>query len=60
MITNPYILLSYINTKLRDQYNDIESLCEDLSYDKEEIDKLLNSIDYYYIKEFNQYKCKEK
>ena len=59
MITNPNILLSIINTKLRDNYKSIEDLCDDLDYSKNEIDDLLNSIGYYYNQNLNQYKYKE-
>ena len=53
---NPYILLSTINTYLRDCYKSIDELCDDLDESKEEIDRLLNSIGYYYNKDYNQYK----
>lgn len=56
MIENPNILLSFINTKLRDQYSSIDDLCEDLDYSKEEIDSILNEKGYYYNEELNQYK----
>ena len=41
---NPFVLLSYINTKLRDNYSSMDELCDDLDYDKSEIDSLLNNI----------------
>lgn len=53
---SPYILLSTVNTYLRDNYKTIDELCDDLDECKEEIDKILNSIGYYYNKESNQYK----
>ena len=34
---DPMILLSYINTKLRDEYDSLAALCEDLEADEEEI-----------------------
>lgn len=55
MITDPNILLSYINTKLRDNYSNLDALCEDLDLNKEEINNILNSIDYYYVKKENKY-----
>ena len=54
--TNPFVLLSYINTKLRDNYSSLEELANDLDLDIEYINKLLNNIGYYYQKDFNQYK----
>ncbi|MCF0117953.1 MAG: DUF4250 domain-containing protein [Bacilli bacterium] len=58
MIQDPNILLSYINTKLRDVYKRIEDLCDDLDLNKDEIDAILNSIGYIYDKAHNQYKPK--
>ena len=54
--SNPIILLSYINTKLRDDYKDLDELCEDLKIDKDELEKKLNGIGYFYNKELNQFK----
>lgn len=56
---NPFILLSYINTKLRDFYQSIDLLCEDLDYDREEIFERLLTINYVYDEELNQFICKE-
>ena len=53
---NPFVLLSYINTKLRDNYSSMDELCDELDYDKSNIDELLNSINYFYDSELNQYK----
>ena len=53
---SPYILLSTVNTYLRDNYKTIDELCDDLDECKEEIDIILNSIGYYYNKESNQFK----
>lgn len=55
MITDPNILLSYINTKLRDNYSNLDELCEDLDLNKEEINTKLNNIDYYYEQKENKY-----
>ncbi|MBR6071351.1 MAG: DUF4250 domain-containing protein [Acholeplasmatales bacterium] len=58
MINNPVILLSIINTKLRDFYNNLDDLCDDLDYEKEEVINILSSIGYYYNIEENQFKEK--
>lgn len=56
MITsNPHVLISIINTKLRDYYDNLDSLCDDLDYDKEQLDKILGDIGYYYDSIKNQY-----
>ena len=51
----PNMLLSVINTKLRDFYDSLDSLCDDLDESKDEIIDLLSSIDFYYDKEKNQF-----
>ncbi|MDE6333421.1 MAG: DUF4250 domain-containing protein [Muribaculaceae bacterium] len=34
---DPYMLLSLVNMKLRDQYNDLDDLCKSLGVDKKEL-----------------------
>ena len=41
---DPFILFSYINTKLRDNYSSLNVLCEDLDIDKDELIKKLETI----------------
>lgn len=53
---NPIILLSYINTLLRDKYDSLVDLCSDLDMDKEKIEKTLNDIGYHYNEKLNQFK----
>ena len=60
MIENPYILLSYINTKLRNNYPSLKSLCEDLDIKEEEIIKNLQKINYQYDEKSNQFKLEAK
>ena len=56
MISNdPMILLSYINTKLRDDYPTLDALCDDLQADKAEIEAKLKAIDYTYNAELNRF-----
>ncbi len=45
---DPYILLSYVNTKLRDQYDSLDALCDDLDADQEEIVRKLGALNYTY------------
>lgn len=52
---DPAMLLSFINLKLRDNYSSLDDLCEDLQVSSEEICKKLQSIDYEYDKETNQF-----
>ncbi len=58
MVNDPNILLSIINTKLRDYYSNLDDLCEDLSYDKDEVINLLSSINYVYDSNSNQFVSK--
>lgn len=52
---DPVILLSVINTRLRDYYSSLDALCEDLNVDKEELVKKLSAIGYFYKPERNQF-----
>lgn len=49
------ILLSVINTKLRDNYANLDELCEDLNKDKNEIISKLKNIGYEYKEELNRF-----
>lgn len=53
---DPNILLSIINTKLRDQYSSLDILCEELMITKDEVIKKLNDIGYNYNQGENQFK----
>ena len=52
---DPVMLLSVVNTKLRDQYHDLNVLCDDMNVAKEEIESKLNAIDYFYYSNRNQF-----
>ncbi|MCD7745456.1 MAG: DUF4250 domain-containing protein [Lachnospiraceae bacterium] len=45
---DPMILLSYINTQLRDNYASLDDLCAGLGASKEAIVEKLAAIDYVY------------
>ena len=51
----PMILLSFINTKLRDDYASLDELCEDFHVAKDEIEEKLASIDYEYDEVLNKF-----
>ncbi len=55
-VIDPLILLSIINTKLRDQYSSLDSLCEDLNLTKDEIIEKLKTVGYEYSTEENRFK----
>lgn len=52
---DPMLLLSVVNTKLRDQYTSLDALCEDMQADREELETKLQNIDYTYDENTNQF-----
>ena len=52
---DPVILLSVINTKLRDYYPTLEALCDDMQIDRKEFSEKLDLIDYEYDARRNQF-----
>lgn len=53
---DPFILLSYINTKLRDDYRSLDALCDDLDVDRASLEKKLASASFEYLPEINQFR----
>lgn len=53
---DPYILLSYINTKLRDEYSDLDSLCDALGIERATVENTLAAAGFEYIREINQFR----
>ena len=49
------MLLSVVNTKLRDYYSTLDVLCEDMQVDKQELIGKLEMIDYTYDAGSNQF-----
>ena len=59
MIKDPNILLSVINTKLRDYYDSFEELCDKEDYSKDEAEEIINILKnngYIYDSKSNQFK----
>lgn len=52
---DPVILLSYVNTQLRDFYPTLDELCSSLGVDKQSICDTLSQIDYSYDPTSNQF-----
>ncbi len=50
-----FLLLSLVNTKLRDYYKDLDALCIDMNEDKKTIIERLESIGYKYDKNLNSF-----
>ena len=49
------MLLSFLNLKLRDFYDSLDALCEDLDLEKNELISKIAQINYYYNEEQNQF-----
>ena len=52
---DPVILLSVINTKLRDYYPSLDALCDDMQIDVQELSDKLDMIEYTYDAGRNQF-----
>lgn len=54
--SDPIMLLSFVNLKLRDHYDSLEAFCEDLDVPMAEITEKLASVDYHYDAIENRFK----
>ena len=52
---NPYMLLSVVNTRLRDAYPTLDVLCEELQTQPEDLCSRLAEVGYGYSPEHNQF-----
>lgn len=53
---DPIMLLSYINTQLRDFYPSVEELCGALALDRQELENKLSAAGYRYDPSANQFR----
>ncbi len=54
--SDPAILLSYINTQLRDNYKNLDDLCKSLDIPESDIEVKLKSIGYEYDENLNRFR----
>ena len=54
--TDPMILLSFVNTKLRDEYSSLEEFCKGHDLDVEALKKKLEDIGFQYNAKLKQFK----
>lgn len=54
--SDPMILLSFINLKLRDEYSSLDALCDGLDVDKAEIVDKLSAVGFAYNETTNQFR----
>ncbi len=52
---DPVILMSLLNSYLRDKYSSLDELCEDLGADRREIEAKVLTISYEYDEKLNQF-----
>lgn len=52
---DPVILLSYLNTQLRDHYSSLTELCKSLGLDEVDLKMRLKEINYEYDPQFNRF-----
>ncbi|HIT42700.1 MAG TPA: DUF4250 domain-containing protein [Candidatus Caccovicinus merdipullorum] len=52
---DPVMLLSYVNTQLRDHYSSLDDLCRSLDLDPQQIISSLAAIQYQYDADRNQF-----
>ncbi|EJO5347592.1 DUF4250 domain-containing protein [Clostridium botulinum] len=52
---NPYILLSLVNTKLRDEFESLKDFCQTYDLRQDEIENKMKNIEYKYDDEINQF-----
>ncbi len=53
---DPFILLSYVNTKLRDEYSSLDELCQATNTDRHDLEKRLADAGFVYIPSINQFR----
>jgi hypothetical protein len=53
---DPILLLSYINLKLRDEYESLDDLVEDLDLSKDSLVEKLKKAGFIYIEDINQFR----
>lgn len=54
--SDPFMLLSFVNTKLRDDYNSLDELCKSLDIDKSALTEKLRNSGFDYMPEINQFR----
>lgn len=56
MMTDPVMLLSFVNLKLRDEFDSPDALCDDLEWDRAELEGRLAALGRSYDAQSNQYR----
>lgn len=52
---DPFMLMSFVNMKLRDFYPSLDTMCDDLQIDRREIEETLKKAGFEYSEEHNKF-----
>lgn len=52
---DPIMLLSYVNTQLRDNYSSLDDFCSSLDVERSELEEKLRAVNYEYDAERNAF-----
>lgn len=52
---DPFILMSYVNQQLRDNYPSLSELCKSLDIDRSQLEKTLNAAGFEYDESANKF-----
>ena len=53
---DPFMLLSWVNMKLRDDFSSLQELCDALDIDAASLTARLHEAGFYYMPEINQFR----
>lgn len=53
--SDPFILLSFVNTKLRDDYKSLDEMCDDLDIDRKALEDKLRDAGFEYSEKNNKF-----
>ena len=56
LLKDPMLLLSVLNMKLRDSYDSLDALCEDLDEDRTALEEKLRAAGFVYDESRNQFR----
>jgi hypothetical protein len=53
---DPFMLLSFVNTKLRDEYSSLDDLCRSFDIERSALEEKLAEAGFVYMEHINQFK----
>ena len=54
--SDPMLLYSYLNMKLRDEYGSLDALCDDLELDRADLEARLAAVGFFYDEKENRFR----